>query len=92
MGVHLHIRNLPDDLHQTLCHRAAGRGKSLSRYVLELLEEHCSRPTMGEWLDELSRLAPIALNFPAAEAVEVARNADEVALLDALGIWHPGRG
>ncbi|HXU29130.1 MAG TPA: hypothetical protein VN851_01015 [Thermoanaerobaculia bacterium] len=90
MGVHLHIRNLPDDLHESLRQRAAIRGQSLSRCVVEILEDHCNEPTANEWLDGLSCLTPVALDFPAAFAVEEARNADEGDLLHGLDLWHPG--
>jgi hypothetical protein len=77
MGVHLYIRNLPDDLFQSLRERATSHGQSLRRYVLEILEDHCSRPTVNEWLDGLSRLTPIALDVPVADVFREARETDE---------------
>jgi len=85
MAVHLQIRDLPDDLHHTLRQRAAIRGLSLRQYALEVLQEHCSQPTLDEWLDGLSRLTPVRLSTPAAEAVRQAREAEDAALTDALG-------
>jgi len=85
MAVHLQIRDLPDELHQTLRRRAARRGLSLRQYALEVLQDHCRLPTLDEWLDGLDRLTPVSLPFPAAEAVRDAREADETALVDALG-------
>lgn len=61
MSVHLQIRDLPDELHQTLRWRAAARGLSLRRYALEVLQEHCRQPSMDEWLAGLSRLTPVVL-------------------------------
>jgi plasmid stability protein len=85
MAVHLQIRDLPDELHQTLRRRAAARGLSLRQYTLEVLREHCQQPTLDEWLDGLSRLAPVSLATPAAKAVQQAREAEEAALVDVLG-------
>jgi hypothetical protein len=85
MAVHLQIRDLPDELHETLRQRAATRGLSLRQYALEVLREHCQQPTLDEWLDGLHRLTPVSLSTPAAEAVHQAREAEEAALVDALG-------
>lgn len=83
MSVHLQIRDLPDELHEQLRERAAARGLSLRQYALEVLMEHCRRPTVDEWLDGLSRLPRVALSAPAAEAVRQAREAEDAALADA---------
>jgi len=83
MAVHLQIRDLPDDLHQTLRGRAARRGLSLRQYAIEVLQEHCDQPTLDEWLNGLSRLTAVSLPTPAAEAVREARETEEAALADA---------
>jgi len=85
MAIHLQIRDVPEDLHQTLRQRSAARGLSLRQYALEILREHCQQPTVDEWLDGLSRLTPVSLSTPAAEAVHQAREAEDAALVDALG-------
>ena len=85
MAVHLQIRDLPDDLHQTLRQRAAARDLSLRQYALEVLREHCQQPTLDEWLDGLHRLPPVSLSTSAAEAVHQARETEDAALVDALG-------
>lgn len=85
MAVHLQIRDLPDELHQTLRQRAAVRGLSLRQYALEVLQEHCRQPRMDDWLAGLSRLTPVSLSAPAAEAVRKAREAEDDALINALG-------
>ena len=72
MAVHLQIRDLPDEIHEVLRRRAATRGLSLRQYTLEVLQEHCSLPTLDEWLDSLNRLTPASLSLPAAEAVREA--------------------
>jgi hypothetical protein len=85
MAVHLQIRDLPDEIHQTLRQRAETRGLSLRQYALEVLRDHCQEPTLDEWLDGLSRLTPVSLSTSAAEAVHQSREADEALLVDALG-------
>ena len=85
MSVHLQIRDVPDDLHETLRQRAARHGLSLRQYALDVLREHCQQPTLDEWLDGLSRLPPVLLSTPAAEAVRQARETEEAALVDVLG-------
>lgn len=77
MAVHLQIRDLPDELHQTLRRRAAAHGLSLRQYALEVLQEHCLLPTLDEWLDGLSRLTPVSLSRSAVEAVHEAREPNE---------------
>lgn len=47
-------------------------------------QEHGRQPTLDEWLDGLSRLTPVSLSTPAAEAVPEAREAEDAALTDAL--------
>jgi plasmid stability protein len=85
VAVHLQIRDLPDELHQTLRRRAAARGLSLRQYALEVLQEHCRQPSLDEWLDGLNQLTPVPLSTPAAEAVREAREAEDAALIDVLG-------
>jgi hypothetical protein len=84
MAVHLQIRDVPDELHETLRQRADRRGISLRQYALEVLREHCHQPTLDEWLDGLDRLTPVSLSAPAAEAVRQSRETEEAALVDAL--------
>ena len=84
MSVHLQSRDLPDDLPQELRQRAAARGVSLRQYALDVLMDHCCRPTLEEWLDGLSRLPQVAASIPAAEAVRQAREEDDAALVEAL--------
>ena len=52
----LQVRNVPEDLHRRLKARAAESGGTLSEYVLEELRDLSHRPTMREWLAEVSGL------------------------------------
>jgi hypothetical protein len=85
MAVHLQIRDLPDEIHQTLRQRASKRGLSLRQYALEVLRDHCQQPTLDEWLEGLNRLTPVALPTPAAQFVREAREAEDAALVHARG-------
>lgn len=81
--MHLHIRDLPDEIHTTLKHRAAERGMSLRQYTIEVLSDHCALPTMNEWLDELEELPPLKAEggMSAVEALEQAREEDDEEIL-----------
>lgn len=55
MSVNMHLRDVPDSLHEELQRRAAGHGMSLRQYTLKVLDEHCARPTMDEWMERMAR-------------------------------------
>ncbi len=44
----LQIRNVPDDDRRSLKARAAARGESLNTYLLGLIHDDVSRPTVAE--------------------------------------------
>ncbi len=62
----LQVRNVPDDVHETLRRRSVREGVSLSEYVLRLLMRESANPTMTEWLATLP--APGTLDAPVAAA------------------------
>lgn len=53
----LQIRDVPDDARRALKARAAARGESLNRYLLDLIERDVARPTVEEVLDRAARRA-----------------------------------
>jgi antitoxin FitA len=55
MGSLLQIRDVPDELRRALKARAAARGQSLNRYVLDLLARDVQRFTVAEVLDRAAR-------------------------------------
>ena len=55
----LQIRGVPVALRERLRRRAAGKGVSMSQYVIEILKDDLARPTMAEWLAEGGKLPPI---------------------------------
>jgi antitoxin FitA len=79
----VHVRGLPDDVHETLAARAKLRGMSLNRYVIEVLSGHSRLPTLDEWLDGLTRLEPVTGAGRAADAVSAARGEDDRELASA---------
>lgn len=51
------IRNVPEDTRRVLKSRAASEGRSLNDYLLELLVEKASRPTVAEVLERAASRA-----------------------------------
>lgn len=49
------IRNVPEDTRRLLKSRAASEGRSLNDYLLELLVEKASRPTVAEVLERAAK-------------------------------------
>lgn len=64
----LQIRDVPDDLHATIRARAAYAGQSVSEYLLELLRELATRPTMAEIVQRAEALAHAGGGVRRAEA------------------------
>ena len=77
MAVNLHIRDVPDEVHRILTERSHQRGMSLRSYLVEMLTEHCSMPTLEQWVADLGRLPTTDEPMAAAEAVRQARGADD---------------
>ena len=70
----LQIRGFPVALRERLRRRARGKGLSMSRYVISILEDDLARPTVAEWMAEVGKLPPIDLGGkPGAELVREAR-------------------
>lgn len=57
MAKSLQIREVPDDVHATIRARAAHAGQSVSDYLLDLLRELVTRPTMAEIVQRAEALA-----------------------------------
>jgi len=57
--VDLQIRGVPLKLQRRIRERAARKGLSMSRYVIQILDENVDRPgTLGEWLEEIAKDPP----------------------------------
>ncbi len=78
--VDLQIRGLPVKLQRRVREKAARKGVSMSKFVIEILEENVDRPdTLGDWLDEIAKNPPKTNVRPgeAAAAVRAMRDAIE---------------
>ncbi len=77
MAINLHVRDVPDAVHQILTDRSRQRGMSLRSYLVEMLTEHCALPTLEQWTADLGQLPRRDPGLSAAEAVRQAREADD---------------
>ena len=55
--VHVLIRNLPDETHAELRHRAELEGKSLQQYLVSELKRLAGRPTLDDVLNRVETRA-----------------------------------
>jgi plasmid stability protein len=55
MSVNMHVREVPDHIHDELQRRAAAAGMTLRSYTVQVLEQHCAVSPMSEWLDRIAR-------------------------------------
>lgn len=74
MGM-IQIRNVPDPLHRELKARAARAGKTMSDYLLEMVERSLERPEPRELLARVRELSPVYPEETPAEAVRAERDA-----------------
>jgi plasmid stability protein len=57
--VDLQIRGVPVKLQRRIRERAARKGVSMSKYVIEILDQNVDRPgTLGEWMEEIAKNPP----------------------------------
>ena len=49
------IRDIPDEVHAALQHRAEQRGQSLQQYLVSELKRLAGRPSLEEVLDRIER-------------------------------------
>jgi antitoxin FitA len=81
MGSLLQIRDVAEETRRALKARAAARGESLNRYLLDLIERDVARPTVADVLDLAARRAERATGS-ALDALEDARDEREGRLAD----------
>lgn len=67
------IRGVPAETHEELKRRADAAGTSLQAYVRSLLDQHTSKPSMTEWIENLGEL-PRHPTASGADAVRAARD------------------
>jgi antitoxin FitA len=69
----IQVKNVPDPIHAELRRRSAVAGQSLQEYLLALLVEQASRPSLDEVLSRAGARAGGSVPF--ASAVEALRSA-----------------
>lgn len=55
----IQVKNVTPELHGKLRERARLEGRSMSDYVLDVLERDLALPTMREWLAEVRQSEPV---------------------------------
>jgi plasmid stability protein len=71
----LQIRNFPDDLKEQLRARAAQVDLTMSDYVIRLVRDELTRPSMDEWLARIAELPERPdLNLQGARFLDDARS------------------
>lgn len=72
------VRDVPEAVHAELVRRAKEANMSLRAYVVKVLGEHASTPTMAEWLGQVAALPPVDTRGRAgADLVAEGRAEDE---------------
>lgn len=73
----IQIRNVPDDLHQTLKERAAREGMTLSDYLLSEIEQVTDKPALAEMMERLRQREPVELDEPPDVTIRRMRDTDD---------------
>ena len=77
--VDLQIRSVPIGLQRRIRAKAAGKGVSMSKYVIQILEDNVDQPdSINDWLDELTSLPPVPGYKPGMEAAAVRKIRDAI--------------
>jgi plasmid stability protein len=74
MATTLQIRNVPDEIHAAVRVRAAQAGLSVSDYLLDLVRELVTRPTMAEIVARAKTLAQAGGGASRAEVQAAVRS------------------
>jgi len=78
--VDLQVRGVPVGLQRRIRAKAASKGLSMSKYVIQILEDNVDDPeSINEWLDMVMSLPPVP-GYKPGEATKVIR-----AMRDAIG-------
>ncbi len=74
MAKMIQIRNVPDELHRTLKERAAREGVTLSDLLLREITIVAERPTLAQWVAEVTSDPPVDMGgVTAAELIRANR-------------------
>jgi plasmid stability protein len=70
----IQVRNVPEGLHRRLKYRAALEGCSLSEYLVKVLEQVVSRPTLREMADRLATRTAVKFKISPTEILRKERS------------------
>jgi antitoxin FitA len=73
MGKAIQVRNVPADVHRTLCVRAAQAGMSLSEYILREITRIARRPTLSQVLERVAQREPVDPGLDAVSEIRELR-------------------
>ncbi|MEX2555959.1 MAG: Arc family DNA-binding protein [Actinomycetota bacterium] len=76
----IQIRGVPIEIRERVRRRARKEGRSMSDYLLSLIERDLSVPTPAEFGRRLARLSAVVLDRPAARDIEEIRGERDVDL------------
>jgi hypothetical protein len=77
--VDLQIRGMPVGLQRRIRTKAARKGLSMSKYVIQILDENVDDPdSINEWLDEVTSLPPVPGYRPGMGTAAVRRIRDAI--------------
>ena len=77
--VDLQIRGVPIGLQRRIRQKAARKGVSMSKYLIQILEDNLDEPnTINDWLDEVTSLPPVPGYKPGMGAAAVRRIRDAI--------------
>jgi hypothetical protein len=77
--VDLQIRGVPLRLQRRIRARAARKGQSMSKYVIQILEDNVDEPdSINDWLDEVTSLPPVKGYKPGMGTAAVRRIRDAI--------------
>jgi antitoxin FitA len=69
----IQVKNVPDEVHRVLKHRAVEEGQSLQEYLLAKLTEDTSKPTMKEWIRRIESRPDSGARVSFDEVVQIIR-------------------
>ena len=77
--VDLQIRGMSVSLQRRIRAKAARKGVSMSKFVIQILEDNLDEPnTINDWLDEVTLLPPVPGYKPGMGAAAVRRIRDAI--------------
>jgi len=77
--VDLQIRGVPVGLQRRIRAKAARKSMSMSKYVIQILEDNIDEPnTINDWLDEVTSLPPVPGYKPGMGTAAVRRIRDAI--------------